>query len=286
MDVLRSFVAISEYGGFTQAGDALGRSQAAISLQIKKLEILIDKPLFDRSGHRFSLTPAGETLMDYAGQILALNDRALLDLSDLSVEGRVRLGIPSEFATTLLPRIVGRFASENPSVRLEVNCDLSKNLLVAINKGEYDLILGLHRTPSDAGKNLIKTDRLVWVSNPDYESEADIALIAAPEGCIYRSRAAEELNKQSSSWRVVYTIPDLSGICSALEEGLGMTVLAESTVPKNLRVIEKNQYLPKLGQIGISLITAVTNPGRACLALRSHIENALGERAQVLDYLD
>lgn len=285
MDVLRSLVAIAEYGGFTQAGEVLGRSQAAISLQIKKLEAMLDKPLFERSGHSFRLTAAGETLMEYARQILALNDRALNELQDRSVEGRVRLGIPSEFATTLLPRIVGRFSSENPDVTLEVNCDLSKNLLADIKKGHYDLVLGLHRKPADAGRNLIKADKLVWVTGRDYSVEekqsSALPMIVAPEGCIYRSRALEELKKQSQPWRVVYTIQDLSGIKSAIEEGLGVTVLAESTVPRNLNVIKKSQRLPSLGKIGISLLVGEKSSGGACQALRSHIELALSERNQM-----
>lgn len=283
IDVLRSFVAISEYGGFTQAGDVLGRTQSAISLQIKKLETMLDKKLFDRSGHSFNLTPAGETLMEYARQILATNDRALAAMENRAVGGRVRLGIPSEFATTLLPRIVGRFSSENPEVTLEVNCDLSKNLLADLNKGNYDLVLGLHRTPAEAGKNLIKADKLVWVTSRDYSLEEEtLSMIVAPDGCIYRSRASEELTNKKQPWRVVYTIQDLSGIKSAIEEGLGVTVLAESTVPKSLKIIERSKRLPKLGKIGISLMTEAKKPGEACLALRSHIEMALSERNQMV----
>jgi len=284
IDVLRSFVAISEYGGFTQAGEVLGRSQAAISLQIKKLESILDKPLFDRKGHSFQLTSAGEILMEHARQILALNDRVLAELQNRSVEGRVRLGIPSEFATTLLPRIVGRFSSENPNVTLEVNCDLSKNLLADLDKGKYDLVLGLHRTPAEAGKNLIKADKLVWVTSRDYNlEEQTLSMIVAPDGCIYRSRASEELKRKNQPWHVVYTIQDLSGIKSAIEEGLGVTVLAESTVPKSLKVLKKTDRLPPLGKIGISLIASTKKPGEACSALQSYIEGALSERNQMVD---
>ena len=277
IDVLRSFVAILEYGGFTQAGEVLGRSQAAISLQIKKLEGQLDKPLFDRSSQAIRLTAAGETLMEYARQMLALNDRAFAELQERSIEGRVRLGIPSEFATALLPRIVGRFSSENPDVTLEVNCDLSKNLLADLDKDSYDLVLGLHPSPSEAGNNLIKVDNLVWVAGRDDHLEDKILpMIVAPEGCIYRSRATEELKRKHQPWRVVYTIQDLSGIRSAIEEGLGITVLAESTVPKSLSIIRDSERLPKLGKIGVSLLTGVNVPGEACLALRSYIESVLG----------
>jgi DNA-binding transcriptional LysR family regulator len=284
MDVLRSLVTIVERGGFTQAGDALGRSQAAISLQIKKLEQMVGEPLFDRTSSTVKLTTTGELVMDYARQILTLNDRVLRELQQPAIEGRVRLGIPSEFATTLLPRIIGRFAAENPNVTLEVNCDLSRNLLAALDKGEYDLVLGLHRTPSEAGKNLIMTDDLVWVSGRDFApKETQVALIAAPEGCIYRSSATNALNEKQINWKVIYTIPDLAGIRSALEEGLGITVLARSTVPRNLHAASKTGKLPGLGKIGISLIAAPGDAGAACQALQSHIKTALAERIQLAD---
>lgn len=286
MDVLRSFVAISDYGGFTQAGEMLGRSQAAISLQIKKIESMLDTRLFERSGHSFVLTSSGEKLLDHARQILALNDRAVVEMESRSIEGRVRLGIPSEFATTLLPRIVGRFSSENPNVTLEVNCDLSKNLLADLSIDKYDLVLGLHSNPNDAGKNLIRADRLVWVSGRDFDIEkhSQIPMIVAPEGCIYRSTASLKLTQKNQQWRILYTIQDLSGIKSAIEEGLGVTVLAESTVPRTLNIMETSERLPKLGKIGISLIANSKKPAPACLALQNHIEQALSERNQMVDF--
>ena len=55
-------------------------------------------------------------------------------------------------------------------------------------------------------------------------------------------------------WRIVYTIPDLSGIQSAIEEGLGVTVLARRTVPDNLQIIKPDRKFPKLGKVSIRLI--------------------------------
>ena len=62
IDCLRSFVTVSDVRGFTQAGQILGRTQPAISLQIKKLEELVGAPLFIRGGARLELTPTGERL--------------------------------------------------------------------------------------------------------------------------------------------------------------------------------------------------------------------------------
>jgi len=256
MDVLRSFVTVAELGGFTQAGELLGRSQPAISLQIKRLEEMTNTHLFSRSSQGLKLTQQGETLFKYANDILSLNDEAFNTFLKPTLSGRVRFGIPSEFATTLLPKIVGRFAKAYPNVTLEVTCDLSKSLLSEERANQFDLILALHDNPSNKHRGQVKADELVWVSSPDQHAhEKDtIPLIVAQEGCIYRHRAIQSLRNVGQDYRVVYTIPDLAGIQAAIEEGLGVTVLAKSTVPDNLKIIKPSEKYPKLGTVGISLI--------------------------------
>lgn len=257
MQLLRTFATVSQLGGFTQAGDLLGRSQPAISLQIKRLEELIGRSVFTRNSPELELTEAGETLREYAEKILSLNDELLARMDNSAIAGKVRLGIPSEFATTLLPKIVSRFARAYPNVTLEVQCDLSKHLLSSKGRNKYDLILALHDNPEEAGHNRVKTDELVWVSSNEHSAhhQSTVPLIAAPDGCIYRNRAITRLKENEKSWQIVYTIPDLSGIQAAIEEGLGVTVLAKSTVPDNLTILKPCDKFPALGQLGISLIT-------------------------------
>ncbi len=164
MDGLRAFVTVAEVRGFTQAGQLLGRTQPAISLQIKKLEELIGAPLFVRGGPRLDLTPTGERLLEYARQILALNDEALTEFSGPTISGRIRFGIPSEFATILLPKVLGRFSHSYPAVTLEIHCDLSMNL-VAEQPNPYDLILALRDSPDPGEDSWIGSDELVWVTS-------------------------------------------------------------------------------------------------------------------------
>ena len=277
MDVLRSFVTVAELGGFTQAGELLGRSQPAISLQIKRLEEMTNTHLFSRSSQGLKLTQQGETLFKYASEILSLNDEALNTFLKPALSGRVRFGIPSEFATTLLPKIVGRFAKAYPNVTLEVTCDLSKSLLSEERANQFDLILALHDNPSNKHRGQVKADELVWVTSPEqhaHEKEA-IPLIVAQEGCIYRHRAIQSLHKTGQAFRVVYTIPDLAGIQAAIEEGLGVTVLAKSTVPDNLKIIKPSEKYPKLGSVGISLIYDHKDPNEAMKRLVEFVATSL-----------
>lgn len=255
MDCLRTFVTVSEVKGFTQAGQILGRTQPAISLQIKKLEELVGARLMIRGGARLDLTSAGERLLDYARQILALNDEALAELSAPTLSGRIRFGIPSEFATILLPKVLGRFSHAYPAVTLEIHCDLSVNL-VAEQPNPYDLILALRDTPEPDADSWIGTDELVWVTSPSHDThrQRTLPLIVAPTPCLYRARAIKALKDCGRSWRISYTNTDISGIQTAIEEGLGVTVLAQKTVPDSLRILPASTRFPRLGPVGIHLL--------------------------------
>ena len=256
MDLLRSFVSVGQLNSITKAGELLGRSQPAITLQMQRLEELVDETLLVRNGKNMDLSEAGDRLYEYANQILSLNDLAVSEFSKSAVTGKIRLGIPSEFATVLLPKIVSRFAKAYPNVTLEVNCELSKNLLTKSGKASHDLILALQDDPNAKDSALVKTDPLVWVAGSDMTSQkvSVVPLIVASHGCIYRNRAIRMLDKSKQPWQIVYTNPDLTGIQYAIQEGLGVTVLAKSTVPDNLKILRLSPRFPELGDVGISLL--------------------------------
>ena len=256
MDLLRSFVSVAQLNSITKAGELLGRSQPAITLQMQRLEELVDETLLVRNGKNMDLSEAGDRLYEYANQILSLNDLAVSEFSKSAVTGKIRLGIPSEFATVLLPKIVSRFAKAYPNVTLEVNCELSKNLLTKSGKASHDLILALQDDPNAKDSALVKTDPLVWVAGSDMTSQkvSVVPLIVASQGCIYRNRAIRILDKSKQPWQIVYTNPDLTGIQYAIQEGLGVTVLAKSTVPDNLKILRPSPRFPELGDVGISLL--------------------------------
>lgn len=281
IDMLRSFVTVIDEGSFTAAADHLGRTQPAISQQIKKLEGLLDKPLLDRDSPKLQLTSAGETLLNYARQILAINDEALGFFANPQVSGRIRFGIPSEFAITLLPKIISRFARAYPDVTLEVTCDLSRNLLSEDQRHQYDLVLALHDDASASKRrsinNFVRTDLLVWVTSAGSRAhlQETLPLVAAPSGCIYRQRALRCLGESKRACRIVYTIPDLTGIQAAIEEGLGITVLARSTVPAGMVILEASENLPDLGAIGISLKLIEQSDNTAVQVLADFIKAGL-----------
>lgn len=281
IELLRAFVTVIDEGGFTAAAERLGRTQPAVSQQIKKLESLLDRPLLNRDSPRPETTVAGDALMNFARQMLALNDEAVGYFAHPPVSGRIRFGIPSEFAITLLPKIVSRFARAYPDVTLEVTCDLSRNLVAEAQRHRYDLVLALHDNMSPAKarriENFVRSDQLVWVSSSASRAhqQETLPLVAAPSGCIYRARALRCLGESKRRCRIVYTIPDLTGIQAAIEEGIGVTVLARSTVPAGMVVLDSSAGLPDLGNIGISLQTPDAGTNTAVKVLADFIKAGL-----------
>lgn len=276
LELLRTFVTIAETRSFTRAGERLGRTQSAISLQVKRLEDQLGRAVFRRSPRSLELTIEGDRLLGPARQMLRLNDAAIAELFEPDMTGRVRLGVPEDFATAHLPAVLSAFAKAHPLVELEVACDLTLNLLGAFHAGGFDLVL-VKREPSAPLEGMrVWREPLVWVARDQQAAVglATIPLVVSPEPCVYRKRAGDALDAVGRKWRVAYTSTSLAGSLSAVSSGLGITVLPREMVPAHLTAITTDHDLPMLHDTEIALIEA---PGLSETAhrLAQHIVSAL-----------
>ena len=276
LDLLRAFVTIAETGSFTRAGARLGRTQSAISLQVKRLEDQLGRAVFHRSPRSLTLTAEGERLLGPARQLLRLNDAAIAELFEPDMTGAVRLGVPEDFATAHLPAVLAAFTKAHPLVELEVACDLTLNLQQAFHAGRFDLVL-VKREPSAPLEGMrVWREPLVWVARDQQAAEglATIPLVVSPEPCVYRKRACDALDAVGRKWRVAYTSTSLAGSLSAVSAGLGITVLPREMVPASLTAITRDHALPMLHDTEIALIEAPGLPETAH-RLAQHIVSAL-----------
>ena len=140
VDQLRTFIAIAETGSFTRAADIVHKTQSAVSMQMKRLEERLDRAIFARDGRASKLTEDGERLLDYARRIVKLNVETIAAFSD-ELTGRVRLGVPDDYADRYLPEIMARFSRAYPGVELTVICEESICLLERIKANEIDLAI-------------------------------------------------------------------------------------------------------------------------------------------------
>jgi DNA-binding transcriptional LysR family regulator len=282
LDLVRSFVAIAEVKSFTRAGERLGRSQSAVSLQMRRLEDLIGRRLFSRDPRHVVLTSDGEAFLPQARRLLRLNDEILSELTGGDVAGEIRLGAPEDFATVHLPDILGEFTRANPKATLAVTCDLTLNLLEQLRDGSLDLAL-VKREPlgPDMGVRVWR-EPLVWVGADASVAEADgpIPLVVAPSPCVYRKRAIGALERVGRPWRCAYTSPSLAGQQAALRAGLGVTVLPLEMAPSDLARLGPAQGLPDLPDTEIALMRAPTAVPPAAERLAAFILASLDKQHQ------
>ncbi|MEW6638969.1 MAG: LysR substrate-binding domain-containing protein [Pseudomonadota bacterium] len=240
MDVLRTLVTAQQLGSFNRAADRIGRSQSAVSQQIRKLEEQVGEPLFHKQGRQLVLTDAGEVVLAYARRILDLNDEAVAALRGRAVEGQVRLGLPADFAETWLPMALGRFKRSHPAVRIDAVVDRNRKLLERLDKGELDLVLAIGSgTRSDAV--MLAQLPLVWISaasaQPAWSPGEPVPLAMYEPPCFFRQRALDALDAAGVPWRIAFTSPSLHGLWAAVAAGLGVTLRTTVGLPATLRAV-------------------------------------------------
>ena len=153
IDLMKTFVAISDTGSFTSAATEVLRTPSAISMQMKRLEEQLGRSLFTREGRSVTLTPDGEALLGHARQILRVNAEAVSQFLAPSVEGRVRFGAPDDFGTRFLPNILARFAATHPEVEVSVTPTTSIKLQDQLRDGDIDVTL---MTTEESGDGALK----------------------------------------------------------------------------------------------------------------------------------
>lgn len=251
---LKSFIAIVETGTFGQAAETVNRTQSALSLQIKKLEEQLGCELFDRTNRRVTLTPQGEIFLGYAKRMIQLQWEAFSRLREPDVEGEIRFGTPEDFATHYLPDVLASFRQHHPRVQLNVDCDLTLNLIDGFHRGKYDVIL-VKRDPQQVkGGTKVWREPLVWAAADGYQLEPRLSLVLSPQPCIYRARALAALDRAKRSWHISYTSPSLAGTLAAVKAGLGITVLPAHMIPAGIHPIRKEIKLPHLADSEVALM--------------------------------
>jgi len=245
-DLLRTFLVVSETGKFSIAADRIGRTQAAVSLQIKRLEDLLGQVLFERNSRNVRLSTAGEVLHEYAQQIINMNDEAFFRLSEADISGVLRLGAPEALTSTHLPKILALFNKQHPSVALDVTCKLTDDLLNDYDRGSYDVVIFKREKRNKKSGTIIYKEPLVWAKSKKYQLDFSktLPLILSPHPCIYRRLAIESLEKKKQDWRATMTAHSLYGRISAVKNGIGISLISKDLIDKDLDIIDNQTKLP------------------------------------------
>jgi len=244
-ELLRSFVAIADHGGFTRAAAAVNRTQSAVSMQMKRLEE-------ERNGRQVRFTAEGQILLGYARRILKLHGEVMTTLRQPHMVGAVRIGTPDDYVMRFLPGILSRFAQAYPLVQVEVHCEPSTQLL---QRRDLDLSIVTREPGTEIGQ-LLRQEHVVWAAAPgfDLHEHRPLPLATFNTDCFCRAWVCNALDAREIEYRIAYSSPSLSAIMAIVGAGLALTAQLQSLIPADLQILGEKEGLPRLPQTSIVLL--------------------------------
>ena len=258
IEALRVMVVGSELGSFARAANQLGRSQSAVSMQLKRLEDQAGHALFRRSGRGLVPTEAGEALLAYARRIIAMHDEAAVALGAFSAMSAIRLGLPQDFFEDVMPEALASFSELRPNAHVEVRAGLNYALEEEVNAGRLDVALAFAEAGRGRSGELLSSMPMFWFGREDLpngapEHQGDLPLVLFNHPCLFRQAALQSLDEAGIRWRLSLTTPSLSGVWAALRFGLGITVRTAHGVPTGIRRLDCG--LPDLAALELRMLT-------------------------------
>jgi DNA-binding transcriptional LysR family regulator len=244
-DLLRSFLAVADSGSVTIAAARLFRTQSAVSLQIKRLEESLGQPLFIRQARGVVLTPRGEQLVPYARKVAALLDQAAIALREKPLVGPVRVGIPDEYSSTVLPRALAAFDERHEGVDVSVRVDHSSAQMRALEADDIDLAVIYDWEYVQEGEVLC-IDPTVWVTSITHQQHLRRPV---PVAVYFRSDWSREyaeggLARQRIDWRTAWSCDMAGGFRVAVQNGMAVAPLSRSTIPPGCRELTAEDGFP------------------------------------------
>lgn len=284
MDWLRAFVAVVDAGSLSGAAPLLHRSQSAVSMQIKKLETALGRAVLLRGPHHMDITPVGAELLTYARHVLALQSEVQTVLFGPQLAGRVRLGVPDDYASSYLTPVLRSFASRHQGVEIELICEQSTALIPRVVRGELDLAL-VSRDKPQRGRLLFQ-EPLVWVGAPQFEvwRRQPLPIAVYEEGSMARIATLAALAAKRRAYRIVYHSASLAGQLAAVESGLAVAVLTHCSVLPGLQILQNlpSEFeLPALSAMRVSVLRSKASLRLPAVdAMYEQIVKILGGQAQ------
>lgn len=276
LDQLHTFITIADTGSFTRAAEEVHRTQSAVSMQMRRLEERIGKPLFEKDGRMNRLTEEGDRLLSYARRMLRLNRETLAAFDDSSLEGQVRIGTPDDYADRFLPEIMGRFARSNPRVELSVVCEPTINLAELIRRGHLDIAL-VTQCDDVRPSEIVRKEPLLWVTSASHSvhQEEILPMAFGRPTCQWRRVATDTLHRMGREHRVLFTSWSATVIIAAVLSGLAVSVLPECALRPGMRVLGEADGFGPLPDINIGILRGHTSKADIVDALARHIAESL-----------
>ena len=276
-DLLRSFLVIAETGNLTHAAERLGRTQSAVSVQLRNLEESLGTALFDRSVKGMTLTSAGARLLPKA-------DAAVSQLQDMRrlfeapLTGHLRIGIPEDYEGPVLTDALAKFIRMHPGVDVTAVSGCTSNYAQSVRKGTLDMAVS--SGPEPLGSMPISKEPLVWATRRTAHVEKDdpVPLAMLDRSSWWMTVATDALHEAGRDYRVAFRSESFGSMLSALRSGIAIGVLPASCVSEEMQVLGDDHGLPPLPHIHRSLLFSAKADPDVTQAMAEAIIATLPER--------
>jgi DNA-binding transcriptional LysR family regulator len=245
-NLLRSFVAIVDTGSMLNASEKVFVTQSALSLQIKRLEELLQQSLFHRDGRRLILTQAGELMLDYARKVLNLHDEAVAAVTAGQFSGPARIGMVQDFAETLLSGLLAQFAELHPEAQIYSRIAGTAELQAMLDRRQLDIVLGF---AAGNDPHAIAHADMAWYGKHDLLSQPVLPLAVLEPPCRFREAAIRTLEDAGIPFRITVETPNLTTLRAAVDAGLGITCRTHLFAKDEPLVFDKPGALPRVSCI-------------------------------------
>jgi DNA-binding transcriptional LysR family regulator len=255
IDLLKTFVAICDAGSFTAAARQVGRTQSAVSLQVRRLEESLGRPLFQRGAPGIVLTEHGALLLPSARRILAAVDDALATFDRSTVEGLFVVGMPDDYAPRLLVPVLKVFGALYPAASIDVVIDESRMLVKRLAEGSIDLAFVTEGEGPISGGAVAFGDAMVWVAprSGDLHLRDPLPIAIWDDQDSYSVRMRTRLDELGRAYRIAVIARNMTGLRGAVASGLAVSAMMRSSVTADMRELTEAEGFPPLSQLSIRL---------------------------------
>ena len=278
LGLLRTLVAIAETGNFSAAAASVYRTPSAVSMQVKKIEELVGRPVFTRDSRSVTVTPEGELLLEHGRRLLNMNQEIMQRFMLPDVAGVVRLGATDDVAERHLPEVLRRFATTHCCVTIDVVVDSSSQLKQRVRKGELDLALVTcnPKTKLKSDMEIVFRERLTWAGarNGIAYEKTPLPISVWEEGCSWRDAALDGLQSKGIDYRIAFMSAHISGQRAAILADLAIAPIPASCCVNGIIELTGKTDLPVLDEYAMAMIVA-KKPGAAAKAAAQHLRESL-----------
>lgn len=245
LELIKAFLTVVESKGFKAAAEQLHKTPAAISQQIKRLEGILGHRVLERSNQGISLTSAGEVLKTKGQRLMSLNYELLGDLRENELAGQLNFGAPTDYAPTLLRKLLPIFQREFPKVSPKIVLERSRSLRPRVKAGTLDLAIVAIEPDTEEG-NALWTEEIAWFGrSTDPDGTARIGVLTTD--CILRDHALRNLNDMQTNHNLVLEAGTVASLRDAVEAGFCQAFLPVSITDG----LERSPAVP--GQTSLNL---------------------------------